>query len=62
MSSDTRRPSHDELMQAVDHLGRAREIEMAVGNTDRGMEINDIALAVFRAAIRVDKPKAEGPA
>lgn len=49
-----RRVSHDELMVAQDALGRARDLELAAGNVARGREINQLVLACFMAAIRVE--------
>lgn len=49
--TDTRRPSHDLLMQAQEALGKAREAEQDAGNRGVAMLLNDMTLAVFQVAL-----------
>ncbi len=51
----TKRPSHDNLMRAVEYLAAAAHDEMdSYVHLNRAEEINRLMLAVFAAAIRVD--------
>ncbi len=51
----TKRPSHDNLMRAVEYLALAIQDEMnSYPFLNRAEEINQLMLAAFAAAIRVD--------
>ena len=51
----TKRPSHDNLMRAVEYLAAAVQDEMdSYVHLSRAEEINQLMLAAFAAAIRVD--------
>jgi hypothetical protein len=48
------RPSHDELLEAQDALGRARDKEFAAGNQVLGMQLNELVISLFQFALRVE--------
>lgn len=50
----TRRVSHRELMKAAEWLRKAYDKERAAGELARAMEINQLILHAFMAAIRVE--------
>jgi hypothetical protein len=45
------RPSHAELMEAQEVLGRARDKEQAAGNDGLAMAINGIVIGLFKIAL-----------
>lgn len=48
------RPSHEELMEAQDALGRARDKEIMAGNQELGMQLNELVLMLFALALKVE--------
>ena len=50
----SRRVSHKDLMTASRYLSAARDKEQVAGNPARAREINQLLLACFLAAIRIE--------
>lgn len=49
-----KRPSHDQLLKAIEALGAARDVEQVAGNHEVASSINMLVISLFALVTRVD--------